>query len=211
MSILLQIPSVVRHKLCGKNLLVFCFLCASVLTLTFYTCQTDFHVHHKQSIKAYFKALNARDFRQLSPLVSDSMKTSEMGYILTRNKADFYKQFQWDSVFQAKYQVREMNFRSDSVELVVSKHCRRIAFLQDTDLVYRALFVFDGNQIAEINTTGYISMDFALWQARRDSLVAWIGQKHPELNGFVHDLSPEGARKYMKAIELWRKEKGGDY
>ncbi len=210
MLILLQIPSVVRHKLCGKNLLVFCFLCASVLTLTFYTCQTDFHVHHKQSINAYFKALNARDFRQLSPLVSDSLKTTEMGYILTRDKAGFYTQFQWDSVFQAKYQVREINFRSDSVELVVSKICHRIAFLQDTALVYRVLFVFDANQIAEISTTGYISMDFSLWQARRDSLVAWIEQKHPELNGFVYKLSPEGAEKYLKAIELWRKEKSWD-
>ncbi len=186
-------------------------VCFLIIFFLLQSCGTKNEFSHKQSINAYFKAFNARDFRQISPLVSDSMKTSEMGYILTRNKADFYKQFQWDSVFQAKYQVREMNFRSDSVELVVSKICHRIAFLQDTALVYRALFVFDGNQIAEINTTGYISMDFGLWQARRDSLVAWIGKKHPELNGFVHGLSSEGARKYMKAIELWGKEKGGDY
>ncbi len=199
-----------RNRLLGEKPIVFYFLSVIVFALTFFACQNDFHNSHEQSINAYFKALNAQDFRLISPLISDSLKTTEMGYILTHKKAGFYGQFQWDSVFQAKYQVREINFHSDSVELVVSKICRRISFLQDTALVYRVLFVFDGNQIAEISTTGYISMDFGLWQARRDSLVAWIDQAHPELNGFVYDLSPEGGVKYLKAIEIWRKEKSWD-
>ena len=47
--------------------------------------------------------------------------------------------------------------------------------------------------------------NWEIWQRERDSLVNWIKENHPELDGFVHDLSMEGAQNYLKAISLYKK------
>jgi len=182
----------------------------SILLLSLWlisSCNPKTQSSHEQSLRGYFCALNEQDFGRLSNFISDSLKTFEMGYLLTGNKEEFYTQFQWDSVFQPEYQMRDIRCGKDSAELIVSKNCQRIAFLQDSALEYRALVVFAGDQIKEISTIGYLSMDFALWQARRDSLIEWIDREHPALSGFAWNLSPKGAGNYLKAIELWRNEK----
>lgn len=59
----------------------------------------------------------------------------------------------------------------------------------------------------QIKTVVYIGANFAIWSAWKNSLVKWVDANHPDLNGFIHDLSKTGAENYLKAIDLFKLEK----
>ena len=50
-------------------------------------------------------------------------------------------------------------------------------------------------------------MDLEKWIPRRDSLSTWVDRNHPEIKGFVNDMTPFGAQNYLKAIDLFRNKK----
>ncbi|WPP49957.1 hypothetical protein [Catalinimonas niigatensis] len=52
-----------------------------------------------------------------------------------------------------------------------------------------------------------LNADWNIWQTERDSLVNWTRNNHPKLDGFIHDLTMDGAINYLKAIELYEKRK----
>lgn len=52
-----------------------------------------------------------------------------------------------------------------------------------------------------------VDADWNIWQMERDSLVKWVSINHPELDGFIHDLTMNGAINYLKAIELYENSK----
>jgi hypothetical protein len=156
----------------------------------------------------YINALNASDFEKINSNISDSILTVEGDFIVTNSRENYYVHFQWDSVFVPNYKVIETEkITENSLEITLSKECKRIHYLHDTATVYKVLMEFEDHQITKITTTDYLHFDFTKWQSRRDTLVAWIDQNHPELNGFVFDQSALGAKNYLKAIELYREDK----
>ena len=177
----------------------------SVITMT--SCSIDQNDSQKKIVTDYIQGLNKEDFSLILKCVSDSVVTAEMNYVLTKNKQELYKHFQWDSVFQPKYNL--IGYKTDSAGLIctIGKTGKRIEFLQDTSMVYKTRFEFKGNKIIKISLIDYVYLDTLGWQSRRDSLVAWIDKYHPELSGFVYDLTPGGAQKYLTAIDLYKKEK----
>src|SRR5512133_3052974 len=68
----------------------------------------------EQNIKDYYAGLNVSNFKWITNCISDSIVTSEMEYILTRNKSELYNQFQWDSVFQPHYKIMDIKKDSDA-------------------------------------------------------------------------------------------------
>ncbi|NPD46916.1 hypothetical protein HNS38_05080 [Lentimicrobium sp. L6] len=156
-------------------------------------------------IKAYYQALNSGDFNRISCLLSDSLITMEMDFVLTKGIQGFHEQFQWDSVFNAKHKLMEIQNHKDSIFTIQSKIGKRIDFLQDSAVICKVWFEFDKNKISKIHTLEYIYFNIEKWEPRRDSLVAWVGRVYPGLNGFIYDLSPKGAKNYLKAIKLYEK------
>jgi hypothetical protein len=171
------------------------------------SCNTKQNISREQMVNDYYYGLNTGDFNLISNCISDSIITAEMDYILTQNKQDLYKQFQWDSVFKPNYSLIDLTNDSSGILVTVAKICKRIEFLQDTALVYKAKIDFSGNKIIKISITDYVYMNLKKWGPTRDSLSAWIDKYHPELAGFVNDMTLNGAQNYLTAIDLYENEK----
>jgi hypothetical protein len=80
----------------------------------------------------------------------------------------------------------------------------RFEFLKNNPLSCRHKISFKDGKIAKLETLECIDADWGIWQKERDSLVNWVHIHHPDLDGFVHDLSMQGAINYLKAIELYK-------
>jgi len=55
-----------------------------------------------------------------------------------------------------------------------------------------------------VETTEYLVFNDATFVKNRDSLLSWIDENHPELNGFINNQTAPGGRQYLKAIELFK-------
>lgn len=165
------------------------------------------NIEREQLVRDYYQGFNTGDYGLITNSVCDSIKITEKEYILTRTRNELQRQFQWDSVFSPKYSLVDIEIKGNSVGATISKTCKRIAFLQDTALIYRVLIDFNGNKITEIQTIEYVFLDSLKWQPRRDNLTVWVNENHPELAGFVSTQSIKGAQNYLIAIDLYKTKK----
>jgi len=84
-----------------------------------------------------------------------------------------------------------------------SKTDKRISFLHEQPIVTNQLIRFDQDKIVSIETTEYAVFNDSIFVKNRDSLLSWIDENHPELNGFIYNQTAPGGRQYLKAIELY--------
>jgi hypothetical protein len=159
-------------------------------------------------IHTYIVALNESNFKQIESCISDSLVTMEGGFVLTKSSKDYYVHFQWDSVFSPKYTILNSNKISDkSIEVTLSKICKRIKYLHDSATVFKTKFDFADKRIVSIDNFELVYFDTLKWSSRRDTLVNWVSEHYPELDGFIYDQTPNGAQNYLKAIELYTDKK----
>ena len=160
-------------------------------------------VNEREVIQAYIDATNQGDFNVLRQYITDSINMSEADYQLSTNLDEFYRLFQWDSVFSPQYEILASEKVDGAWQITLSKQGQRVAFLHDTPISYQSVFTVQDGKITRIRTDKYLEFDDNRWRSRRDTLVVWIERNHPELNGFVHNQSLQGALDYLEAIELY--------
>lgn len=159
-------------------------------------------------VRDYYRGLNQQDFKLVSSRLANNVLTKEIDYIVSENLDEIYVIFQWDSVFNPIYKIINLErISDDTISAVISRFCKRVNFLQDTSLTYKTIFIFEDNEIVQIETVDFIFLNYDTWGSRRDSLVSWISESHKDLDGFIYDLTPSGAVKYIKAIELYENRK----
>ncbi|TLX75029.1 subclass B1 metallo-beta-lactamase [Labilibacter sediminis] len=66
---------------------------------------------------------------------------------------------------------------------------------------------FKNNKISKLTINDYKTFDLDKWQGRLKEINLWINKNHSELKGFSRDLTPQGAKNYLKAIELFSNRK----
>ena len=159
---------------------------------------------NKRIVEGYISALNKADINEMSIYISDTMKVEELDVLLSDNMDDFYRMFQWDSVFNPHFELIDFQELDQGVQITLSKECKRIRFLLDTALITKSKLEFSEGRITRIQTYDYLNMDFSKWEARRDTLIYWINIHHPNLNGFDITQTIQGGQNYLEAIELYR-------
>ena len=160
-----------------------------------------------EAVEEYYAAFDSSNFERLISLVDDSLTIVEGEFVSTYNHDSFHQQFKWDSIFQPTYEVIRIEEESDHVIATVSSHSLRYEFLKNNPLISKFKISLNSGKISRIELVGYEGADFEVWQKERDSLVKWVNTNHPELDGFVNDLTINGSKNYLKAIELYENSK----
>ncbi|MBO0330036.1 hypothetical protein [[Muricauda] lutisoli] len=158
-----------------------------------------------EQIKIYYGGFKNSDYNQIMRVISDSLTLTEGDYLMNFDRESYYEQFKWDSVFQPKYELILVENHNGQFTATVAVESLRYKFLKNNPLTCELRFSFKSGKITKIENLDCKDANWAMWQKERDSLVNWIKGNHPELDGFVHDLSMVGAQNYLKAISLYKK------
>jgi len=158
----------------------------------------------KEVVTQYYKAFDAGDFNEIKSLINDSITVISGDYSMPYDKSTFYnKHFKWDSIFQTDYNVVNVAEQNDQIIANVTLSSIRNRFLGNNSMTcgYRIFFI--DHKISKIQELECENADWDAWQKNRDSLVSWTATNHPELNGFIYDMSMQGAINYLQAIAYY--------
>ncbi|WP_091407995.1 hypothetical protein [Aquimarina amphilecti] len=159
-----------------------------------------------QLVEGFYNQLNHSNYSELSEFIGDSIKMIEGDYTMNYSKNDYYKFFQWDSVFTPKYEILAIKETDNKVEIKVSKICSRIKFLNQKPIISKEVIEIKNQKIYKIRNVEMDS-DFKLWNTKKNEMVPWIKKNHPQLDGFINDQTKTGAENYLKAIALYKEYK----
>ncbi|WP_242203598.1 hypothetical protein [Aestuariivivens insulae] len=163
---------------------------------------------HLETVIKYYQAHDNSDFRIVKELICDSISMGEGDYSTLYSQNSFYELFKWDSIFQPTYKLINVEEANSGIIAIVSSGSLRYEFLKNNPLTCKYKFYFESDKISNIEVLECPNSDWVVWQRERDSLVNWTSIHHSELDGFIHNLTEEGALNYLKAIELYRNRKG---
>ena len=154
-------------------------------------------------ISQYYEGFKNSDFNQIRSTVSDTLIITEGDYIMTYSPDNYYDHFKWDSTFKPTYNLVAIESQDNTITTTVSVSSIRFKFLKNDPLICKYKFAFNSGKIIKIENLDCIDVNWKLWQKERDSLVNWVKLNHPELDGFINNISAQGAKDYVKAIELY--------
>lgn len=161
----------------------------------------------KDQVMAFYKGFMSSDYHQIRNLISDSLTMTEGDYIMNFTPESFHEHFKWDSIFKPTYRLVGLENQDKKIVATVAVTSLRLEFLKNNPLTCRQQFSFEKGKITKIENLDCTDANWKLWQAKRDSLVNWVKVNHPELDGFINDLSMQGAIDYVNAIALYRKHR----
>jgi len=156
--------------------------------------------------KLYYKALDNSNGSEMKVLLADSLITAipEYDYELTYSKDEYIEKWlKWDSIFDPSYELLEIEEQEEIVKAKISKIDKRIFFLQKEPFITNEILRFQKDNIIAVETE-YLNFNEKVWERNKTELLSWIGENHPELNGFIYDQTMSGGLKYLKAIELYK-------
>ncbi|KPM31161.1 Hypothetical protein I595_2425 [Croceitalea dokdonensis DOKDO 023] len=161
---------------------------------------------YKEVVRTYYQARDHRDYDALKKVVGDSITIVEGDYAMPYSKASFHEQLKWDSIFRPSYTLLQLEEEEQQLIATVRITSLRNQFLKNEAMTCTYRIGFSSEKITSITTMDCQGVNWEVWEAQRDSLVQWIAKNHPELDGFVYDMSMQGALNYMAAIALYTRK-----
>lgn len=158
---------------------------------------------NKETALSYFDARKSYDYTEIKGLLSDSLIVTEGDHIMRYSRDSYYEVFKWDSVFQTKYEIVELKENDEQIIASISLSSIRNKFLKNDLMTCQFQLSFKSGKISKIESLDCKDANWEIWQARVKLLVSWVENNHPELNGFIHDMTMKGAENYLKAIHLY--------
>jgi hypothetical protein len=177
-----------------------------LIVIAFISCKrSDKEIDTVEIAKKYYDALDNSDASAMADLLTDSLVTKETAYDYeqTFSRSEYLEWVKWDSVFDPNYEILQIDQKDEYIKATISKIDKRISFLHEQPIVTKQLIRFDQDKIVSVETTEYVVFNDATFVKNRESLLSWIDEHHPELNGFIYNQTAPGGRQYLKAIELY--------
>jgi hypothetical protein len=184
-----------------KNTFLILFL------LYFLTGCNDQKLTNKETVTKYYNARDIANYNKLKTFINDSITITAGDYVIPYTHDSFYEEFKWDSIFSPSYKIVELEEKNNQIIASVASNSVRFEFLKNNPLTCQYKISFNSGKISKIESLECIGTDWKIWQKERDSLVSWIKKNHPELDGFINDMTMNGAINYLKAIELYETDK----
>ena len=156
-------------------------------------------------VTKYYEGFKNSNYELIKKTISDSLTIIEGDYTMPFSPESYYGHFKWDSIFNPVYKVLSLKNQDEAVIATVAVSSSRFEFLNNNPLTCKHRFHFESGRIRKIENLDCSDANWEIWQKERDSLVEWTKINHPELDGFIYDLSMKGAQNYLKAIELYKK------
>lgn len=178
-----------------------------LLFFYFVTGCNDPKLSHKEVVTTYYNAFDSGDYNEIKTVISDSITIIGGDYLMPFNNESFYEHFKWDSIFKTTYNILKLEQKNNLVFATVASKSIKNEFLKNNPLTCKFKISFESGKISKIKDFEYIATDWESWVNERDSLVNWISENHPELDGFVHDMTMKGSINYVNAIELYENDK----
>jgi hypothetical protein len=182
-------------------------LCCTLLLLCLVAGCTDRKPAPQETVAHYIEARDTGNFTMLRTLINDSITITAGDYVMPYDMASFYEVFQWDSVLGTSYEIMELKEQNNKIRATVAMRSDRNAFLQNNPMTCWYTFSFISGKISGIEEMECPGFNGDAWAQKRDSLVEWIKQNHPERNGFIYNMTMQGAMDYTRAMELYKASK----
>ncbi|WP_051947170.1 hypothetical protein [Muricauda sp. MAR_2010_75] len=160
-------------------------------------------ISHQETVTRYYDAFDSSNYNEIKALINDSITMLSGDYATSYNHESFYEFFKWDSIFKPTYEVLELEEKNNDIIVTVAQDNIRNEYLKNNPLVYKVKVSFDSGKISKTEDLDYIDVDWEAWSQERDSLVSWIRDNYPDLDGFVDDMTMDGSINYIKAIEKY--------
>ncbi len=157
----------------------------------------------KETVTAYYNAFDSGNFNEIKTLISDTITIKTGDFVTPYSGDGFYEFFKWDSIFKPSYEIVELEEKNNHILATVAQENIRNKFLKNNPLTFKVKVSFDSGKISNLEELEYIKVNWDVWNKQKDSLVDWIKSNHPELDGFVNDMTKKGSINYLKAIELY--------
>lgn len=174
--------------------------------LYFLTGCDDQKLTHKETVTKYYNAFDSANYNEIRTLINDSITVISGDYVMPYSHESFHEFFKWDSLFKPSYSIVELEEKNNRIMATIASESLRYEFLKNNPLTCQFEISFNYGKISKIKDVQCIGADWNIWQKERDSLVRWITTNHPKLDGFIYDMTMNGAINYLKAIELYEKE-----
>jgi hypothetical protein len=156
--------------------------------------------------KNFYAAIENSNPSKITELITEVFTTVDDGFEQEYSGNEYVEWVKWDSVFQPTYEILKIEEENGIVKAKISKTDKRISFLHREPIVTEEVIQFEGDKIKGINRTSAL-FNVEEFVKNRDSLVNWIAENHPELNGFLNDQTKIGGLNYLKAIQLYKNNK----
>ena len=161
----------------------------------------------EESATKYYSTFDSGNFNELKTVINDSITIVSGDYTTTYSQKDFYQFFKWDSIFKPAYEILELDQKDGNIIVTGTQKNMRNKFLKNNPLLFKQKISFNSGKISTIEDINIEGPNWAVWSKQRDSLVDWTKIHHPELDGFIYDLTMQGAQNYLKAIKLYEADK----
>lgn len=177
--------------------------------LYFLTGCNEHTTTHQETVIKYYKARDAGNYNELKILINDSITITAGDYVMPYDHDSYYEVFKWDSVFKTSYEIVALEEKNKQIIASLTMNSVRNEFLKNPYMTCEYRISFMSGKISKIEELDCINVNWSIWQKERDSLVSWINKSHPELSGFVNNMTMKGSINYLKAIELYEANKMG--